>query len=58
MVKSCMSTPSSYAHETGFNMKMDPGKQSGSRQVKIFSKEILISISLEKLFRNLMYPLK
>ena len=47
-----MSTPSSYAHETGFNMKMDPGKQSGGRQVKIFSKEILISISLEKLFRN------
>lgn len=53
-----MSTPSSYAHETGFNMKMDPGKQSGSRQVKIFSKEILVSISLEKLFRNVMYPLK
>ena len=52
MVKSCMSTPSSYAHETGFNMKMDPGKQSGGRQGKIFSKEILISISLEKLFRN------
>jgi len=47
-----MSTPSTYAHETGLNMKMDPGKQSRGRQVMIFSKEILISISLEKLFRN------
>ena len=47
-----MSTPSTYAHETGFNMKMNPGKPSGGRQVTIFSKEILISISLEKLFRN------